>query len=411
MDKRLQCPLCQNSNVYKLFELCNIPLVNSPDQSKIKYPLIVYFCKKCGLLYVNAPKNPGDIFRNYTYFSSFSSTWLSHCKDLFNEIKDKFLIDKNSRIIEIASNDGYMLKIFDESGYKDILGIEPSSYAAAESVKKGIPTLNEFFTESLATKPIFNKKADCVIALNILAHVPDIQGFLMGIKKILNADGFAVLEFHHLLSLIKKTQFDTIYHEHFSYLSLSTAKMAIESVGMRIFNSKKTDTQGGSLRIYISQSNRAALKKYPTQKNIKILLKEEQKFKLKSFDIMQSFADSTLRIIKSSKQFIMGIVASGKKIAGYGAAAKAVVFINNLNLDIETISCVADMNPNKQGLMIPGTYIPIVSPEKMIELSPDYIIIFPWNIKDEITAFLNGKIPDTTRFVVFTPEPEVFYEK
>lgn len=411
MDKILQCPLCKNHNIYNLLELSSIPLVNSPYKSPGKYPLVVYFCRKCGLLFVNTPKHPGDIFRNYTYFSSFSSTWLSHCKTLFNEIKDNYLTDKNSRIVEIASNDGYMLKIFDEYGYKNILGIEPSAAAAAEALKSGIPTLNEFFTESLSGKPYLNKKADCVIALNVLAHVPDIHDFLLGIKNILNDDGLAVLEFHHLLSLIKKTQFDTIYHEHFSYLSLSTVKKAVESAGMRIFNAQKTDTQGGSLRIYISHLKNDVFIKYPTQININILLEEEERFNLKSIETMKSFAEATIRIIKSSRQFIMEIIASGKSIAGYGAAAKAVVFINNLNLDIETIICVADMNPNKQGLMIPGTNIPVVSPEKMIELSPDYIIIFPWNLKEEITVFLKDKLPDTTRFIVFTPEHEVYYGK
>lgn len=408
MAKNSHCPLCFNKNIIIFLELGSVPLVNTLGDNIVKHPLYVHFCEACGLVFINNPRHPGDIFTNYTYFSSFSSTWLTHCKNLFHELEDNNFINKNSFIIEIASNDGYMLENFSHSGYKNILGIEPSYHASFESLKKGIPTINDFFTKSMAESMSSGQNADCIIALNVLAHVPDIINFLSGIKILLKADGFAVLEFHHLLSLIEKNQFDTIYHEHFSYLSLATVKSVLESMGLRLFCARKVVTHGGSLRIFISHKNEYAVKNYPTHSEIDLILLEENNYNLKSLSVMESFANSVKESIESSKRFILEIAASGKKIAGYGAAAKAVVFINNLGLECDTISCIADLNPIKHGSLIPGTSIPVVSPEEMIKASPDFVIIFPWNLKDEILIYLKEKLPMTTHYLVFNPEPEVF---
>ncbi len=402
------CPLCKASYFNRFLQLCDLPLVNSINDSVNKYPLNVYHCSNCGLVFVNTPRTPSDIFSNYTYFSSWSKTWLNHCESLFWELAEGDLINKDSAIMEIASNDGYMLSNFISNGYNNVLGIEPARNVAAEAMKKGIPTINEFFTKELAEKLSSDRKSDCIIALNVLAHVPDIFNFLQGIKILLEGKGFAVLEFHHLLSLVKKRQFDTIYHEHFSYLSFYTIETLLLQLGMRVFNVEKVPTQGGSLRIYLSHKKDSAIKIYPMHDSIGAMRHEESNYNLNSLDCMVEFGQAVINNISNAKEYIMNLVASNKTIAGYGAAAKAVVFINALGLNVEHIGCVSDINPVKQGTHIPGTNIPVVTPADLVSSAPDYVIIFPWNLKEEISSELKNKLPRDTKFIVFTPEPEIF---
>lgn len=402
------CPLCKSSYFNRFLRLCDLPLVNSINDSVNKYPLNVYHCSNCGLVFVNTPRTPSDIFSNYTYFSSWSRTWLRHCESLFWQLAKSNLINKDSAIMEIASNDGYMLMNFINNGYNNVLGIEPARNVATEAMKKGIPTINEFFTKNLAEKLSKEKKSDCIIALNVLAHVPDIFNFLQGLKTLLNDRGFAILEFHHLLNLIKKRQFDTIYHEHFSYLSFYTIETLLLQIGMRVFNVEKIPTQGGSLRIYLSHKKDSAIKLYPMCDSVGAMRHEEIRNNLNSIDTMIDFAHEVISNINNAKKLIMNLVDSKKSIAGYGAAAKAVVFINALGLSVEQIGCVSDINPVKQGTYIPGTQIPVVTPDDFFASTPDYVIIFPWNLKEEIASDLKKKLPQATKFIVFTPEPEIF---
>ena len=402
------CPLCKYPSFNKIMSFGDIPLVNSLNDTQNKYPLNLYFCPNCGLVFINTPKTPIDIFSNYSYFSSWSSTWVAHCRRLFWKLAEGNLIHKDSFIVEIASNDGYMLRNFKENGYKDVLGIEPAENVAASAIKGGIPTIADFFTQELADRLSETKKADCIIALNVLAHVPDIMKFMSGIKTLLSNDGFSMLEFHHLLSLVEKKQFDTIYHEHFSYLSLYTVEYVINQIGLRVFRVEKIPTQGGSLRIYLSHRNDSAIKKYPIEQSVENLRQEEYSKKLKTLGKYDDFASNAYENIDSSRDFILDLIDSGKSVAGYGAAAKAVIFINVLGLDEKQISCVADINPVKQDSNIPGTEIPVVSPAELIESAPDYVIIFPWNLKDEISSELKDIDDGGTRFIVFTPGPEIF---
>jgi hypothetical protein len=327
---------------------------------------------------------------------------------LFWSLAEGDLIRKDSFIIEIASNDGYMLSNFTKNGYENVLGIEPAQNVARDAVSKGIPTVNDFFTRSLAGRIAVSQKADCIIALNVLAHVPDITNFLTGVRDLLKNDGFAILEFHHLLNLLDKKQFDTIYHEHFSYLSLFTVEYVLSLIGMRVFRAERLATQGGSLRLYISQKKDSAIKKYPLDESVDFIRQAESDFDLRNPDLYNTFAGDVRRNVDEARVFLLKLIESGKTLAGYGAAAKAVVFINATGLTKENLLCVADVNPVKQGNNIPGTAIPIVTPDELISLDPDYVIIFPWNLRDEISSYLRGKMTGSTDFIVFTPSPDLF---
>lgn len=348
---------------------------------EIYYPLKVYVCHSCFLVQIDEFKKSEQIFNNdYAYFSSYSSSWLEHARDYVQKMIGEFEINSNKFIVEIASNDGYLLQYFHERGIP-VLGIEPTKNTADVAIKKGINTIVDFFSEKLAQNNFKNRKADLIIGNNVLAHVPDINDFVKGLKLALAPEGIITLEFPHLLNLIQHNQFDTIYHEHFSYLSFFTVNKIFESFGLQLFDVDEIPTHGGSLRIYAKHTNDNSKS---IKKSVFRLLKKEMEFKINQVDSYLNFSE---KIQKAKFDFIEFLVVqkkARKKIAAYGAAAKGNTLLNYCGIKSDIIDFCVDASPHKQGKFMPGSHIPIVKAEQLEIQKPDFIIIFPWNIKDEI---------------------------
>lgn len=368
------------------------------------YPLHVMVCDECFLVQALEYETPENIFSDYKYFSSYSKSWLEHAKKYVDMIVSKINLNENSQVIEIASNDGYLLQYFKQYNIEP-LGIEPAENVAKEAEKKGIKTISEFFGTKLAERLVKeNKKADLLIGNNVLAHVPDINDFVEGIKTILNYSGIVTMEFPHLLNLINKNQFDTIYHEHFSYLSFTTVKRIFESKGLKIFNVEKLSTHGGSLRIYATHVENCEIKEEISVKN---LINEEKEYGLKNISTYTSFNENVKRIKRETLNALIKIKEDGKTIAAYGAAAKGNTFLNYCGIGKDFIDYVVDANPHKQGLFLPGSNIPIVSIDEMKKNIPDYIIILPWNLKEEIVIQLESIFKRKIKFITFIPKIEI----
>jgi SAM-dependent methyltransferase len=379
----------------------NYPLVNSTGFDEI-LPLGLYHCSTCSLVFVNRPKKPSEIFSEYSYLSSVSSEWLEECRTFAKGL----VADKKSKIVEIACNDGYLLRNFLSLGYSDILGIEPSQNAAEIALAQGIPVIKDFFTSSLAKELADKGKADILIAFNVLAHVPDILDFIKGTSVLLSEKGYAVFQFHYLPYLLENMQLDTIYHEHFTYLCLNSVSAGMSKNGLRIFRSEKSPSQGGSLRIHVSHKEAAHL--YPLDRSVREFLHYEEKKMLFDHSTFRNFASEAKSILKYNRKFLNDLSGSKHRIAGYGASAKAVIFLNSIDADNSLISCIADQNEIKQGKMLSGTNIPVVSPEFLLMEKPEYIIIFSWNLRNEISRFLKERMDYDAKFIVFTPKPEIF---
>lgn len=405
------CRFCGNKLKYTFVDLGLSPLSNdyiskeNLDKGQKFYPLHAMVCDKCFLVQVLEYETPENIFCDYKYFSSYSSSWLEHAKNYVDMIVEKLNLDSNTQVIEIASNDGYLLQYFKPYDI-NILGIEPAQNVAKEAEKIGVPTLSEFFGEKLAQKLVDdNKKADLLIGNNVLAHVPDINDFVKGIKIMLKSSGTVTMEFPHLLKLIDENQFDTIYHEHFSYLSLNTVKNIFESNGLKIYDVEKINTHGGSLRIYATHVENNNIKE---QFRVKKLITEELKYGLNNIDTYISFNKKVQKIKRDTLKLLIELKEKGKKIAAYGAAAKGNTFLNYCGIGKEFIDYVVDINPHKQGSFLPGTQIPIVSIEKIKINKPDYIVILPWNLKDEINLNLNKVLEYNFNIIVCIPEVKVY---
>jgi hypothetical protein len=317
----------------------------------------------------------------YAYFSSFSSTFLKHSEEYVEKVVRRFRLDGNSHVVEIASNDGYLLQYFVK---KDIpsLGIEPTLSTAVAAKEKGIEVLNEFFGESLALKLVAqNQQADLMIANNVLAHVPDINDFVKGFSVLMNPQGVATFEFPHLVNLVEKNQFDTVYHEHYSYLSLTSVKAIFETNNLSIFDVEELPTHGGSLRVYAQRSDSG---EQSVGSNVTDLLIHEEKIGLKTVDYYAGFQQKAEKIKLSLLDFLIAAKREGKKVVGYGAAAKGNTMINFAGVGPDLISYVVDKNPAKQNMYLPGSRIPIENLAYLRKNVPDYIIILPWNLSNEI---------------------------
>lgn len=376
---------CELKNIFA--DLGTTPLSNSflkyenLDKPEKINPLKVFVCDSCFLVQIPEFETPENIFSEYAYFSSFSKNWLQHAEDYVKMISKKNKLDKNNLVIELASNDGYLLQFFKKQGIP-VLGIEPATNIAKVAQKKGISTINDFFGEKLAKKlKKERKQADLVIGNNVLAHVPNINDFVKGMKILLNDNGTINMEFPHLLQLIKYNQFDTIYHEHFSYLSLGIVKKIFESHGLEIFDVEEISTHGGSLRIYAKHEKNM---NFDVKDSIMKLLEKEKIFGLQDIEIYLQFSKKIKLIKKELVEFFEKAKQNKKKIIGYGAAAKGNTLLNYCGIGKELVEYVVDKNPHKQGLYLPGSHIPIKDPKEIMNSKPDFIFIFPWNIKDEI---------------------------
>jgi len=408
MEKK--CRFCNENLDITFADLGSSPLSNSflKKSDLIKkepiFPLHAYVCRNCFLVQLEKFKNPDKIFRDYAYFSSYSETWINHAKDYVNKVVDRFKLDKNNFVIEVASNDGYLLQNFKN---KDIpcLGIEPAINVAKVAKKKGVNTIVEFFGTKIAKELSFNKqKADLLIANNVLAHVPDINDFVKGMKILLNSNGIITVEFPHLMKLIEENQFDTIYHEHFSYFSLYTVMKIFEVHNLKIFHVEKLKTHGGSLRVYATHIQN---KTYIISNEVKKILKKEIEFGINDINTYTNFENKIIKVKKQLLDFVGNAKKEKKKIVCYGAAAKGNTLLNYCDIGLDYIDYVVDRSSYKQGLYLPGTHIPIKNPDEIKKTKPDYVLILPWNLQEEISNQINFVREWDGKFVIPIPEVKI----
>lgn len=372
-------------------------------RSEVHHPLHAYVCESCHLVQLEEFETPEQIFSDYAYFSSYSQSWLKHCEKYCRKIAAQLGLDRYSQVIEVASNDGYLLKNFMAAGIR-VLGVEPAANVAKVAMDKGIPTMVAFFGRETARRLLGNGvRADLLIANNVMAHVPNLNDFIGGMKIVLAPQGVVTVEFPHLLNLMNEVQFDTIYHEHFSYFSFMTAKAVFSAHGMRLFDVEKLPTHGGSLRIYGCHQDAG----HETTDNVAALLAEESDAGLDRVEAYSGFEDRVRRVKRSLLRFLTEAKDEGRSVVGYGAAAKGNTLLNYCGVGPEFIDYVVDANPHKQGLFLPGSRIPICAPNRIRETRPDYVLILPWNLEDEIVAENADIATWGGRFVVPIPDVRV----
>ena len=369
---------------------------------EINYPLKVFVCHECFLVQLNEYKPHNEIFtQDYAYFSSFSTTWLKHAHDYVESITNKLKLGKHSYVTEIASNDGYLLKNFIKKGIPCV-GVEPTKNTAEVAKSKGIEVVEDFFSLQLAQRL---KKSNLIICNNVLAHVPDINDFVKGLKILLENGGTITVEFPHLLNLIKLFQFDTIYHEHYSYLSLYTSKIIFNYFGLEIYDVEKINTHGGSLRLYCKHFNDSSIQQ---SESVEKIINEEIDFGLNKLSSYSNFISEVLEIKNKTLDFLRNAKKENKKVIAYGAAAKGNTFLNFCGIRSDLIPFIVDKSPYKQNKFLPGSNIPIYQNEIIKSSKPDYIIILPWNLKDEISQQLNYIRGWDGKFVCAIPNFEIF---
>ena len=381
-----------------------VPL-DKADAPEPKFPLHAKVCQECWLVQIDTDVPADEIFSGeYAYFSSFSTSWLEHSKRYVEDMIFEFGLNKDSLVVEIASNDGYLLQYFVERGVP-VLGIEPSGSVAKVAEEKGVPTLVEFFTNDLAKRlAAEGKKPDLICSANVLAHVPDINDFVAGLSTLLTGDAIYTVEFPHLLQMVRDCQFDTIYHEHYSYLSLLAVEGIFARHGMRVFHVEELPTHGGSLRVFACL-NEASHAERPSVGQVR---EEEAEAKFDSADGYADFAARTMAIREGFLDFLRSAKNAGKTVAAYGAAAKGNTMLNYCGVDSDLIAYSVDRNPAKQDTLLPGSHIQVYDPSKLDEDRPDFVVIMPWNLKTEIAAQLAHLVPQGTRFVTPVPEIQIF---
>ncbi len=406
--KNYQCRFC-NYEINKVFvDLGISPLSNSflkdENVKENKYPLKVFVCENCFLVQLPEFETPENIFNNYAYFSSYSKIWLKHVESYVNMISEKNRLDKNSLVVELASNDGYLLQFFKKKGIP-VKGIEPAANIAKVAEDKGIETVVDFFGEKLALECSKKEmKADLIIGNNVLAHVPNINDFVKGMSILLKINGTINMEFPHLLQLIKHNQFDTIYHEHFSYLSLNTVKKIFEFHNLVIYDVEEISTHGGSLRIYAKHKNNINIE---IKNSVNKILEKEKEFGLLNISFYLEFTKRIELIKKEIVYFFHNAKQKKKKVVCYGAAAKGNTLLNFCEIGKEYVEYVVDNNPHKQGLYLPGSHIPIKNPNEIKKTKPDFIFILPWNIKDEIMEDISFIREWGGKFVIPIPKVDI----
>lgn len=379
------CINCKNEKLLTILDLGNQPLANSyikKDEKLNKenyYPLRLSMCKKCNLVQSPSNVSPSDIFKNYAYFSSFSESWLKHVYEYFLSVQKKLKIDKKANILEVACNDGYLLQHFNNHGYKCV-GVEPAKNVAKECKKKNIKVYEDFFSYSFVKKVFHSQKFDLLIGNNVLAHTPKLNDFVRSIEYVLKDEGIATLEFPHFKKLFLGLQFDTIYHEHFSYFSLKVIKKIFKQNNLKIFDVEELDTHGGSLRVYACKKKNKTLEKNVVKK----IISQEEKIGLFNHQKLNIFSNKIEKIKLNCLKFLIKQKKSNKKVYAYGAAAKGNTFLNYCGIKSDLIDGVFDLNPDKYGKYLPGSHIPILNPKEIKKRKPDFLIVLPWNIKNEI---------------------------
>lgn len=377
--------------------------LDAPDLSapEVTYPLRLMVCDTCFLVQTQDYADAESLFSNdYAYFSSTSKGWLTHAATYAGMISKRLDLNANSFVVEVASNDGYLLRNFVEVGIP-CLGIEPTRSTAQAAEALGIDVVQGFFGEKLALDLAgAGKKADLIIGNNVYAHVPDINDFTRGLKQLLKPEGVVTLEFPHLMRLVEFCQFDTVYHEHFSYLSLGTATRIFAGAGLRIFDVEELSTHGGSLRVYGCHSEST----YRESDALKSLIKEEDNRGMQTQEFYDNFQERAESIKYQLLDFLLDAKRNNKKVAAYGAAAKGNTLLNFSGVRPDLVSFVCDAAPAKQGKFLPGSHIPVFPPEMLQQRPVDYVLILPWNIATEVRQQLAGQLPDTVKFVTAVPQ-------
>ena len=407
----MKCRFCNTSLEHVFIDLVNSPASNSfltdeeLNEPEVFYPLKVYTCHNCFLVQVDEYKKSDKIFDSgYVYFSSYSKSWLKHAKEYTGMMINRFGLNAQSRVVEIASNDGYLLQYFKEQ-HVPVLGIEPTANTAEVAQSKGIESVVDFFgvrlAKDLASKNLY---ADVLLGNNVLAHVPDIIDFVGGMKILLKKNGVITMEFPHLLQLVANNQFDTIYHEHFSYLSFTTVKAIFESQGLEMFDVEELSTHGGSLRIFAKHKED---KTKSISAFVEKMTQKEKNAGITNMEYYSNFSEKAMKVKLDLLMFLAEQKRNDKQVAAYGAAAKGNTLLNYCGVKKDMISFVVDANPHKQNKFLPASHIPVVDETHLRNNKPDFVMILPWNLKDEITAQLEYIKEWNGRFVIPIPELQI----
>ncbi len=406
----LQCRFCDAPLRYVFVDLGSSPLCESyvPEtawnEKEDFYPLCTYVCEECFLVQLDTYVSPDTIFSEYAYFSSYSDTWLDHAQRYAQASVERFGLDGESRVVEVGSNDGYLLQYFHEQDIP-VLGVEPAANVAEAALDKDIPTRVEFFNEELAQEMVADgTQADLWVGNNVLAQVPNLNSFVSGIETLLKPEGVATLEFPHLLRLMEENQFDTIYHEHFSYFSFLTVERIFAAHGLTLFDVEELSTHGGSLRIY---ARHAEDDTKPVRECVDHLREREQEAGLDRLETYADFAEQVKATKRALLDLLIDLKEQGETIVGYGAPGKGNTLLNYVGVRTDFLDYTVDRNPYKQDRYLPGTRIPIYAPDKIRETQPDYVIILPWNLKEEIMEQMADVRSWGGRFIVPIPEPTV----
>ena len=406
-----KCRVCDAGLEHVFVDLGMSPIANdyvaveNANAMEPFYPLRVYVCDQCWLVQLPAAQSADNIFRDdYAYFSSVSKSWVEHARKYVDQVSERFKIGPDHSVVEIASNDGYLLQHFRKRDVP-VLGIEPCGSVARAAQGIGIPTITEFFGRELANRVAQERgKADLVIGNNVLAHVPDLKDFVGGLKILLADDGVITMEFPHLARLIELNQFDTIYHEHFSYFSLHAVLNVFKLHGLGIFDVEELSTHGGSLRIYARHDEDGSKS---DSESVSELFERERQSGVDGLEIYRDFEDKVHRTKRELLKFLIAAREEGKRVVGYGAPAKGNTLLNYCGVRTDLLDYTVDRAPSKQGTLLPGTRIPVYEPDKILETRPDYVLILPWNIRDEIMAGMRAVPEWGGQFVVPIPEVQI----
>jgi len=405
------CRFCGSTLQHTFVDLGISPLANSYlkpaqlDQLEPLYPLCVYVCGHCFLVQLQESESPEHIFKDYAYFSSYSESWLENMQVYTDMIVNRLGLNEQSQVVEIGSNDGYLLQYFVEKAIP-VLGIEPAANVAEVAITKGIPTVVEFFAQETASELASqSRKADLLIGNNVLAHVPELNDFVKGMKILLKPTGVITMEFPYLQRLMAENQFDTIYHEHFSYFSFITIDKIFSTHGLKVFDVDEIPTHGGSLRIYACHSEDASK---TIEERVTDLISKERRAGLAGLDYYLSFPEKVRETKSKLLDFLITAKNDGKFIAGYGAPAKGNTLLNYCGIGSDLVDYTVDRSPHKQGHFLPGTHIPIYEPDRLKRTKPDYVLLLAWNLREEIMKQIRYVRDWEGKFVIPIPEVKVF---
>lgn len=404
---RFRCRLCEEPLHRTFVDLGPQPLAEAYltdsglDEPEVFYPLRVFVCESCFLVQLPVFAAPDAIFRDYPYFSSYSDSWLDHARRYVDQMVERFGFGSGTRVVEVASNDGYLLQFFKRRGI-GVLGVDPARNVAAVAEERGIPTVAEFFGRALAEQLTEEGRcADLIVGNNVLAHVPDVHDFVEGLRILVKRGGIVTMEFPHLLRLVAGNQLDTIYHEHFSYLSLYAVERLFAEHGLALFDVEEIPTHGGSLRIFVCHTDELD---HRLTDRVSALRTRELETGVGRLEFYETFEQQARKVKRELLAFLVQAKERGDTIVAYGAAAKGSTLLNFCGVRSDMIDYVVDRSPHKQGRYLPGARIPIYAPDLVYETRPDYLLILPWNIKDEIVQQMDDVRQFGCKFVVPIPE-------